>query len=102
MKEAAEDKKVELNEAGTKIPAKDVDVLRLIDTSDLVGWINGRINKYNDRNTVQGFINNIVGKKDAPTVVGGNNETTAVSKLGKAKPVVVHENINGNMKLADP
>ena len=38
---------------------------------------------------------------DAPTVVKDNNETTAVSKLGKANPVVVHKNNNGAMKLAD-
>ena len=34
-KEAVEDKKVELNQSGTKIPVIDVDVLCLIDTSDL-------------------------------------------------------------------
>ena len=38
---------------------------------------------------------------DAPTVIEGNNEMTTVNKLGKAKPVVVHENNNGAMKLAD-
>ena len=38
---------------------------------------------------------------DAPTVVKDINETTTVSKLGKAKPIVVHENNNGAMKLAD-
>ena len=101
MKEAVEDKKVELNKSGTKIPAKDVNVLRLIDTSDLYGLINGGINKYNDHNTVQGFINNMVGDTDAPTVVEGNSETTLAGKLGKAKSVVVYENNNGNMKLAD-
>ena len=39
MKEAVEDKKVELKQSGTKIPAKDVDVLRVINTSDLYGLI---------------------------------------------------------------
>ena len=34
MKEAVEEKKVELKQYGTKIPAKDVDILCLIDTSD--------------------------------------------------------------------
>ena len=29
-----------------------------------------------DRNTVQGFINNMVGTTDAPIVVEGNNKTT--------------------------
>ena len=56
MKEAVEDKKVELKQSGTKIPAKYVDILRLIDTLDLYGLINDGINKYNDRNTKQGFI----------------------------------------------
>ena len=43
------------------IPAKEIDVLSLIDTLDLYGLINDGINKYNDRNTVQGFINDMVG-----------------------------------------
>ena len=76
MKEAVEDKKVELKQSGTKIPAKDVDVLRLINTSDLYGLINDGINKYDDHNTVQGFINNMVGNTDSPTVVEGNNKMT--------------------------
>ena len=50
---------------------------------------------------VQKFINDMVGNMDAPTVVEDNNETTTASKLGKAKPIVVHESNNGNMKLAD-
>ena len=36
-----------------------------------------------------------------PTMVKDHNETTMVSKLGKTKPVVVHENNNGAMKLVD-
>ena len=48
MKEAIEDKKVELKQSGTKIPAKDVDVVRLIDTWDLYGLTNDGINKYNE------------------------------------------------------
>eukprot|EP00751_Fragilariopsis_kerguelensis_P012307 CAMPEP_0170773546 /NCGR_PEP_ID=MMETSP0733-20121128/9434_1 /TAXON_ID=186038 /ORGANISM="Fragilariopsis kerguelensis, Strain L26-C5" /LENGTH=277 /DNA_ID=CAMNT_0011115947 /DNA_START=457 /DNA_END=1291 /DNA_ORIENTATION=- len=47
-KEAVEDKKVELKQSGMKIPAKDVDVLCFIDTSDLYGLINDGINKYNE------------------------------------------------------
>ena len=101
MKEAVEDKKVELKQSGTKIPAKDKDVLRLIDTSDLYGLINDGINKYNDRNTVQWFINDLVGNADAPTVVKGINEATVANKLGKTKPVVVHTINHGNMKLTD-
>ena len=96
-KEAVEDKKIELKQPGTKIPAKDIDVLRLIDTSDLYGLINDGINKYNDRNTVHSFINDMVGNTD----VEGNNKATAASKLGKTKPVVVHENNHGNKKLAN-
>ena len=61
MKEAVEDKKGKLMQLGKKIPAKDVDVLCLIDTSDLYGLINNGINKYNDHNTVQGFINDTYG-----------------------------------------
>ena len=38
---------------------------------------------------------------DAPTVVENNHKTTAVSRLGKTKPVVVHENKNGAIKLTD-
>ena len=44
MKEAVEDKKVELKQSGKEIPAKDVDILRLIDTSYLYGLINDGIN----------------------------------------------------------
>ena len=57
-----------------------------------------------DLNTVKGFNNGIVSETshmDVPTVVNNNNKTTAASKLGKAKPVIVHENNNGTMKLAD-
>ena len=43
MKEVVEDKKVELKQSGTKIPTKDVDVLRLIETSDLYRLINDNI-----------------------------------------------------------
>ena len=53
---------------------------------------------------VEGFINDMISETshtDAPTVVEGNNETTSGSKLGKAKPVIVHENNNGAMKLAN-
>ena len=53
-------------------------------------------------NMVEGFINNVVSETnymDASTMV--EEKTTAVSILGKSKPVVVHENNNGAMKLAD-
>ena len=51
-KEAVEDKKMELMRSGTKILAKDIDVLSLINTSDLYGLINDGINNYNDCNTM--------------------------------------------------
>ena len=101
MKKAVEDKKVELMQLGTMIPAKDVDVLCLIDTSGLYKLINDGINKYNDCNTVQGFINDMVGNTNVPTVVESSNKATAAIKLGKAKPIVVHENNHGKTKLAD-
>ena len=101
MKQAIEDKKVELKQSGTKIPAKDVDILRLIDTLDLYGLINDSINKYNDCNTIQGFINNMIGNTNTATGVKNNYKTTTISKSGKSKPVVIHENNNGAMKLAD-
>ena len=43
----------------------------------------------------------MVGNRDAPTMVEGNNKATATSKLGRAKPSVVHENIHGNRKLVN-
>ena len=91
MKEVVEDKKVELKQSGTKIPAKDVDVLRLIDTSDLYGLINNCINKYTTCNTMQGFINDMVGNTNTATVVENDDKITTVNKSGKAKPAVVHK-----------
>ena len=101
MKKVVEDKEMELMQSGTKISAKDIDVLSLIDTSDLYGLINDGINKYNDRNTVKGFINDMVGNTNVPTVVDSSNKATVTSKLEKAKTVIVHENNHGNTKLAN-
>ena len=101
MKETVEDKKVELMWWGTKIPAKDVGILWLINTSNLYELINDGINKYNNRNTVQGFINDMVGNTNVPAMVKSSNKLTAKSTLGKAKPVVVHKNNHGNTKLAN-
>ena len=53
---------------------------------------------------VEGFINDMVSETshmDTPAVVKGNNETTTVNKLGKVKPVVIHENNHGNTKLVN-
>ena len=80
MKEAGEDKKVELKQSGKEIPAKDVDILRLIDTSYLYGLINDGINKYNDSNTTQGFINTMFDNTNTATVVNNNNRTTTSNK----------------------
>ena len=55
-------------------------------------------------NMVEGFINDMVSETsqiNASTVVKDNNKTTAVGKLEKTKPVIAHENNNGNTKLAD-
>ena len=101
IREAVEDKKAELKQSGTKIPAKDVDVLHLIDTSDLYGLINDGINRCNDHNTVQGFTNDMVGNTNDPTMVKGNNEATVANKLGKAKLVFEHKNNHGNTKLTN-
>ena len=76
MKEAVEDKKMELTQAGMKIPDNDADVLSLFDTSELYGLINDGINKYNHRNTVQGCINDMVGNTNVPVVVHNSNEAT--------------------------
>ena len=84
-----------------EIPAKDIDILPLINTSYLYGLINDGINKYNDSNTTQGFINNMVDNTNTTTVVENNNKMTTNSKLKKVEPVVVHENNHGAMKLAE-
>ena len=39
--------------------------------------------------------------EELATVVEGNNEATTASKLGKTKPIDVHENNYGNTKLAN-
>ena len=173
MKKAVEDKKMELTQAGMKIPNNDADVLRLFDTLELYGLINDVINKYNHRNTVQGCINDMVGNTNVPavvynsneviyteqeeinnlnedlcylrselrgnindddyknshddsnlvdnglnsnntigahivednlntaTIVDTNNKTTTSNKALKAKPIVVHENNDGAIKLAE-
>ena len=51
MKEVVNNKKAELRQSGKEVPAKDVDILWLINTSYLYGLINDGINKYNDSNT---------------------------------------------------
>ena len=101
MKEAVEDKKTELKQSGKEIPAKDVDILRLINTSYLYGLINDGINKYNDSNTTQGHINNMFVNTNTATVVNNNKKTTTSNKAKKAEPIVVYVNNNGAMKHAE-
>ena len=43
----------------------------------------------------------MVGNTNVPTVIKSGNKATAASKLGKAKPVAVHENNHGNTNLAN-
>ena len=63
-----------------KIPENDVDILSLIDVSELYGLINDGINKYNHCNTVQGFINDMVGNTNVPTMVHNSNDATYTKK----------------------
>ena len=97
--EAVEDKKVELRQFGMEIPVKDMDILRHINTSYLYGLINDGVNKYNDTNTTQ--ITSMFDNKNTATIVDNNNKTTTSNKALKAKPIVVNENNNGAMKLAE-
>ena len=53
-----------------------MDVLDLINTSDLYGLINDGIVKYNQHNTVQGVTNDIVGNTNVPTTVHSNDKAT--------------------------
>ena len=76
MKEIVEDKKMELMQSDIKIPMNDIDISDLIDTLELYGLINDGINKYNHRNTVQGFINDMVGNTNVPTMVHNSNKAT--------------------------
>ena len=93
-KQAVEDKKAELRQSGMQIPAKDIDILHLIDTSYLYGLINDGINAYNDSHTTQ--ITSIFDNTNTATVVDTNNKTTTNNKASKTKPVVLHENNNGS------
>ena len=48
---------------------------------------------------MQGFINDMVGNTDPPTMIEDINKATMASKLGKAKPVIVHENNHGDVNI---
>ena len=49
-------------------------------------------------NTTQ--ITSMFDNTNTATIVDTNNKTTTNNKASKAKPIVVHENNNGAMKLA--
>ena len=76
IEESVENKKMELMKSGTKIAGKNVDILDLIDTFELYGLINDSINKYNYRNAVQGFINDMDGNTNNSTMVHNSNKAT--------------------------
>ena len=80
MKKAVEDKKIELMQSDIKIPVKDIDVLNLINTLELYGLINDGIDKYNNRNTVQGFINDMVGNTNVPTMANSSSKVTCTEQ----------------------
>ena len=117
MKEAVEDKKMELTGSGTKIPENDANVLSLTDTSELNGLINDSINKYKHRNTVQGLTNDMVGNTNVSTMVHNSNKVTYTEQdeindlnedlshlrygLGDNINVDDHENNYDNWNLAD-
>ena len=61
---------------GKKVPMKDIDVLNLINTSELYGLINDNIDKYNHRNTVQGVTNDMIGNTNVSKTVHSSNEVT--------------------------
>ena len=63
MKDAVENKKMELTQSGMQILENDADVLSLFDTLELYRLINDGINKYNHCNTAQGVTNSMVGNK---------------------------------------
>ena len=82
MKEAVEDKKMELTRSSMKIPENNVEVLNLINTSNLYGLINDGINKYNHRNTVQGVTNDMVGNTNVSTTVHSSNDPDVHTRVG--------------------
>ena len=74
MKEAVRDKMLELIQSGKKIPENDVDVLDLIDTSDLYGMINEGINKHYQRDAAQRVTNDMMNITNVSTTAHSNNK----------------------------
>ena len=82
-----------------------MDVLDLIDTSDLYGLINEGINKYNHRNTAQGVTNDMVGITNIPTTVQSDNKATyteqeEINDLNEELRILQHE-LRGNIEDDD-
>ena len=88
-----------------KILENNVDVLDLINTSDLCGLINEGINKYNHRNKVQGVTNDMVGNTNVPTTVHSSNKATfteqeEINDLNRILPHL-QPDLKGNMDNND-
>ena len=77
MKEAVRDKMLELIQSGKKIPENNVDVLDLIDTSDLYGMINEGINNHYQRDKARKVTNNKVNITNVSTTAH-NDKVTAL------------------------
>ena len=71
---------LELMQSGKKISENDVDVLDLIDTSDLYGMINERINKHYQRDKARKVTNDIVNITNVSTIAHSNYKATYVGQ----------------------
>ena len=76
MKETVRDNMLELIQSCKKIPENDVDVIDLINTSDLYGKINEGINKHYQRDSAQRITNDMVNITNVSTTTHNNNEAT--------------------------
>ena len=76
MKEAFRDKMLELIQSGKKIPENDVNVLDLINTSDLYKMINEGINKSYQRDAAQRVTNDMVNITNVSTTAHSYNKAT--------------------------
>ena len=76
MNKTVRDKMLELIQSGKKIPENDVDVLDLINTSDLYGIINDGINKHYQYDAAQRVTNDMVNITTVSTTAHSNNEAT--------------------------
>ena len=77
MKEVVRDKILELIQSGKKIPENDVDVLDLIDTSDLYQMINEGINNHYQHDKARRMTNNRVNITNCSTTAHNNDKVTA-------------------------